>query len=106
MKDPTLTTELDTLRYTYTTMTGMAANNPDDFLAAYSEPLLWVAAREDALLDLEVSRSQFLRAPGGGAFVEVADTSHVGLSWSDGVADLLARWSLDPTQVHSGILEP
>lgn len=106
IKDPALTTTLDTLRYTYTTMTGMAANNPDDFLAAYSGPLLWIAASDDALLDLEQSREQFLRVPGGGAFVEVTDTSHVGLSWSDAVAELVARWSLDPTQVSSGTIDP
>ena len=105
-KDPELTTALDTLHYSYTTMTGMAADNPNDFLAAYSEPLLWVAAREDALLDLDESRRQFERAPGGGAFIEVAGTSHVGLSWSDAVAELLARWSIDPGQVSSGTLEP
>ncbi len=105
VKEPDLTTELDTLHYSYTTMLGMAADDPDDFLAAYSEPTLWVAAEQDALLDLDESRAQFERMPGGGAFVTVRDTSHVGLSWSDAVAGLLAQWATDPDSVESGVLE-
>lgn len=104
VKEPELTTELDTLRYSYTTMLGMAADDPDDFLAAYAEPTLWIAAERDALLDLEESRAQFERMPGGGAFVVAQDTSHVGLSWSDPVAELLARWATEPSSVESGTL--
>ena len=106
VKEAELTTSLDTLRYSYTTMVGMAADGPDDFLAAYVEPTLWVAAERDVLLDLERSRAQFERMPGGGAFVTVLDTSHVGLSWSDAVAALLARWALEPQTVQSGTLAP
>ena len=43
---------------------------------------------------------------GGGAFVTLLDTSHVGLSWSDRVAELLVSWALDPASVDSGELSP
>lgn len=40
--------------------------------------------------------------PGGGPFVVVKDTTHVGLNVSGGTAELLARWALEPDSVSSG----
>ena len=106
VKEPALTTDLDTLRYTYPTVAGMAADDPDGFLAAYVQPVLWLAAEHDAVLDLAASRAQFDRLAGGGAFVTVLGTSHVGLSWSDPVAGVLATWAVDPTAVVTSELSP
>lgn len=92
VKGPEATARLDTRRYSYTMMTGMGATSPEDFLLAYTQPTLWIAARRDALLELAASREQFEQMPGGGRFTVVEDTSHVGLSWSTDVADMIADW--------------
>ena len=97
---------LDTLQNTYTTMTGMQTSSADDFAAAISTPVLWVAAREDALLDLEIQRREFEKLPEGGHFVVAEQTSHVGLGWSDGVAELLADWATEPDSVTVESIEP
>ncbi len=97
---------LDTLAYTYTTMMGMAAHDPDRFHEAYSGPTLWVAGTEDVMLDLEVSREEFQRLPGGQAFLTVRDTSHVGVSWSPAVAAWVAQFILDPSGVDSQTISP
>lgn len=95
VKGPEKTAPLDTTRYTYTMMSGMGATAPETFLLAYTRPTLWIAAREDALLELAPSRDQFQRMPGGGRFVVVENTSHVGLSWSAEVASQIADWIVE-----------
>jgi len=97
--------DLDTERYTATTMHGLAVRDPDRFHAAFSGPTLWVAGERDALLDLDASREEFEKMPGGMAFVTVADTSHVGVSWSSGVAQVGAAFAKDPSSVRSGVIE-
>ena len=106
VKAPEYQAPLDVRRYSYTTMLGMATLDADSFFPAYDRPTLWIAGEHDAVLDLERSRAQFERLPGGGAFVEVLDTSHIGLSWSAGVAELLARWATSPELVLSGEIDP
>ncbi|MBH24068.1 MAG: hypothetical protein CMH57_06385 [Myxococcales bacterium] len=96
---------LDTLSNTWTTTQGMQVDDVDRFHVAFTGPVLWVAAEQDALLDLEASRREFERFPGGGAFVTVRETSHIGLSWSDAVAGLMVDWLSQPEQVES-ILSP
>lgn len=86
------TLPIDTLAYTWTTMNGMATRDPDAFWQAHTAPLLFLAAEQDHLLDPDISRAQAERAAGAVTFVEVADTSHVGLSWSDEVAGEMAGW--------------
>ncbi|MGH1344624.1 MAG: alpha/beta hydrolase [Nannocystales bacterium] len=98
--------DLDTQRYTATTMLGLAVLDADRFHAAFVGPTLWVAGEEDALLDVEESRGEFDRMPGGTAFVTVTDTSHVGVTWSRGVAQLCARFAKDPSSVEGGTIEP
>lgn len=97
---------LDTLHNTYTAMRGMQTESEDSFVHAYNRPILWVAAEADALLDLETQREQFERLPAGGKFVVVRDTSHIGLGWSDGVAQLMASWATDPGTVVENQIEP
>lgn len=98
--------DLDTTRYTSTTMLGLSVRDVDRFHAAFSGPTLWVAGDRDALLDVDGSRSEFARMPGGAAFVTVRDTSHVGVTWSQGVARVSATFARDPTSVSSGLLDP
>ncbi len=105
-KQPEYTTPLDTLQYTYALNQGFAVTDPEGFHQAFTLPTLWVAGQEDAMLDLEASRSEFERLPGGMAFVEVVDTSHVGVSWSAGVAEVLADFAHDVGSVRSGVIEP
>ncbi|MCH9686526.1 MAG: alpha/beta hydrolase [Deltaproteobacteria bacterium] len=95
-KDPEYQTALDTLHYSFTTLQGMAASNPDTFHAAFSRPVLWIAGERDALLDLDESREEFQRLGTPGEFVVVRDTSHVGVSWSDRVAEVMAEFAFDP----------
>jgi alpha-beta hydrolase superfamily lysophospholipase len=95
-KNPAYADPLDTLRYTYTTMIGLAATDAKTFHAAFTGPTLWVQGEADALFDLEASKAEFARLPGGRAFVTVDQTSHVGVIWSDSVAGLLAGFALDP----------
>lgn len=87
---------LDTLRYSFTMMSGMAASDADDFHAAYVKPTLWIAGAEDALLDEQRSREEFERLPGGRAFVVMSETSHVGVTWSSTVGDVMADFIEDP----------
>jgi len=105
-KDPEYLTPLDTLRNSYATVLGMAATGPDSFHAAFTRPVLWVAAQRDQLLDLDASREEFERFAGSGAFVVVRDTSHVGVAWSDQVAALMADFAADPDTVASGNIDP
>lgn len=102
VKNEAYRTDLDTTRYTATTMYGLAVHDPDRFHASFSGPTLWVAGENDALLDLEVSKEEFERMPGGSAFLTVEDTSHVGVTWSVGVARQCAAFAKDPTTVVSG----
>ncbi len=105
-KEPEYQDALDTLQYTYALNQGLAVTDPDQFHQAFAVPTLWVAGREDTMLDLEASRAEFERMPGATAFVEVEDTSHVGLTWSDGVAGALAAFAHDPEAASSGVIEP
>lgn len=98
--------DLDTTRYTATTMQGLAVRDVDRFHSAFAGPTLWVAGDQDALLDVAESRSEFDRMPGGVAFLTVRDTSHVGVTWSAGVAEACAAFANEPANVASGILEP
>lgn len=91
-KPPALVHPMDTLRYTMTTMQGLAVTDPQRFHAALTGPTLWVAAEHDGLLDLAASRREYARIPGGAGFVTVRETSHVGVTWSRPVARLLARF--------------
>jgi alpha-beta hydrolase superfamily lysophospholipase len=81
-KPEALSDPLDTLRYTFTMMQGLAVVDPTSFAESLHLPTLWIAAREDALLNLEASQAEFDRIPGGVDFV-VVDASHVGVSWLD-----------------------
>lgn len=98
--------DLDTERYTATTMLGLSVLDADRFHAAFRGPTLWVAGQEDALLDVEGSRDEFERMPGGAAFVVVSETSHVGVTWSSGVAQVCAEFAKDPESIASGTIEP
>ncbi len=98
--------DLDTVRYTANTMIGLSVEDPDRFHAAFTGPTLWVAGDQDALLDLQLSREEFDRMPGGAAFVSVNDTTHVGVTWSAGVARQCAAFAIDPSSVRSGSIDP
>lgn len=91
-KGAELTEPLDALAYTWTTLEGMATTDPDAFWSAWTVPVLLVAAEEDHLLDPDGSERELRKAAGGGQFALIGDTSHVGLSWSDEVAAVLAEW--------------
>lgn len=90
-KEDTYADPLDTLAYSWTTTQGMATTHPTAFWDAYTVPVLLVAGQADALLDPDRSAEQVERARDG-AFWLVPDTSHVGLIWSDDVAEGLATW--------------
>jgi alpha-beta hydrolase superfamily lysophospholipase len=90
-KGESYTDALDTLAYTWTTVQGMAARNPDDFWQAHTAPLLFVAAAQDHLLDPDESAVQAERAAGPLEFWLVPDTSHVGLAWSAEVGSRVAE---------------
>ena len=106
VKNEEYRTDLDTSRYTANTMVGLAVRDPERFHAAFSRPTLWVAGDLDALLDLELSKEEFEKMPGGSAFLTVEDTSHVGVTWSVGVARQCAAFAKDPTSVVSGTVSP
>ena len=97
-KGDTLTDPIDTLAYTWATVQGMAARDPDHFWTTHTAPLLFVAADQDHLLDSEESARQAARAAGPHRFVEMADTSHIGLAWSEAVGREVADHILE----HSG----
>ncbi len=105
-KEGPLSDPLDTLQNTYSSMTGMQVSNLDTYFNAYTKKTLWVAAEQDMLYDVDLSREELERYPGGGAFVTVLNTSHVGMTWSYAVADMLARWVADPNSVSPGDMEP
>lgn len=98
--------DLDTERYTAAAMLGLSVNDADGFHAAFRGPTLWVAGDEDALLDVGGSRGEFDKLPGGMAFVTVAETSHVGVTWSSGVARVCAEFAKDSASIDSGTIEP
>lgn len=106
VKNDAYQTDLDTRRYTSTTMLGLAVRDADRFHAAFTGPTLWIAGDEDALLGVEASREEFERMPGGAAFVSVIGTSHVGVTWSAGVARRCAAFAKDPSNVQTGSIEP
>jgi alpha-beta hydrolase superfamily lysophospholipase len=93
-KGEAYTQPLDTLSYTWTTLSGMSARDPDGFWRAYTMPLLFVAADSDHVLDPAMSLEQAERAAGEVRFYLADDTSHVGLSWSEDVAAEIADWFL------------
>ncbi len=90
-KPAELSDPLDTLRYTFTMMQGLAVVDATTFAESLYLPTLWVAASEDALLNLDASRSEFARIPGGVDFV-VINASHVGVSWLDDSAAAIAAF--------------
>lgn len=90
-KSETYTDDLDTLAYSWNTMVGMAATGPAAFWGAYHQPVLLVAGSEDHLLDPDVSAGQVGLASDG-TFALVEDTSHIGVIWSDEVAQIIADW--------------
>ncbi|GEM_PF-1631513 len=100
------TDALDTLWNSYTTAEGMAAPDAHSFHRAFDKPTLWVLGEDDALFDPELSRREHARMPGAVAFVTVRETSHVGLSWSAGVGQLLAEFAHDPSAVEDGSIDP
>ena len=89
-KGDTLTDPLDTLAYTWATVQGMATRDPDHFWTAHTAPLLFIAAENDHLLDPMESSRQVGRAAGPHRFVEMPDTSHIGLAWSASVGHEVA----------------
>lgn len=95
-KPEALTDSLDTLRYTKTTMQGLAVSDPVGAFAAFTRPTLWMAADQDALLDLETSYSEYERLPAGAGFITVRNTSHVGITWSAEVARRIAQFAFEP----------
>lgn len=90
-KGDTLTDPLDTLAYTWATVEGMAARDPDTFWRAHTAPLLFLAADSDVLLDPNESAQQAARSAGPNTYVLVADTSHVGLAWSAEVGERIVQ---------------
>jgi len=89
-KGPALTEPLDTLAYSWTASQAMSTTDPEGFWRAHTAPLLVVAAQEDALFDpMETARQAGLAA-GPSEYVEVTDTSHMGLAWSAEVATVVA----------------
>jgi len=91
VKDAELTTPLDTLAYTWTMTQGLAATDPVAFWRTYDLPVVLIAGAEDHLLLPGRSEAQVARAAQG-SFVLVDDTSHIGLIWSEEVADHVAGW--------------
>jgi pimeloyl-ACP methyl ester carboxylesterase len=89
-KDEAFREPLDTSRYTYNTMLGLAVPDAKTYHGAFAGRTLWVAGERDALLDLERSRAEYARLPGGTGLVMVRDTSHIGVIWSPGVAAVIA----------------
>lgn len=94
-KSETYTDALDTLAYTWNTMTGMATTDPVTFWDAYHQPVLLVAGSEDHLLDPDVSAEQVALASDG-TFALIEDTSHIGLIWSAEAAGAVAAWLSAP----------
>jgi len=90
-KEPELTTPLDTLRYTWTMVQGLATTDPDAFWSHWPVPVRLMAAEADHLLDPAVSEAQVLRTPHG-SYEQVPDTSHIGLVWSDDVAERIVAF--------------
>ena len=105
-KNDEYVTTLDTTQYSYNTVLGMAATGPDSFHDAFTKPTLWVAAEHDALLDLDISRQEFSRLANPQAFVEVRNTSHIGVSWSDDVAAVMADFAFDPQGASDQVIDP
>jgi alpha-beta hydrolase superfamily lysophospholipase len=89
-KGADLTQPLDTLAYTWATVQGMAASDPDGFWAAHTAPLLFVIADEDNILDPSISAEQAERAAGPVTVWVAEETSHVGLAWSAAVGQQVA----------------
>lgn len=106
VKNEEYRTPLDTVRYTATTLNGLAVRDPDRFVEAFAGATLWITGDRDSLLDPDQSREEFDRMPGGQAFITVADTSHVGVTWSVEVARQVAAFAVDPANVTSGTIQP
>jgi len=105
-KEGPLLHPLDTLQNTYSAMTGMQVANINNYWHSFTKKTLWVTAELDILFDLTLAREELELYPGGGVFVTVRNTSHVGLIWSDAVAATLARWVTDPDSVSPGYIAP
>ena len=105
-KGPAYADPLDTIAYTWTTMTGLATRDATSFHAAFTAPTLWIAGERDALLDLERSRPEHAKLPGRAGFVTVRDTSHVGVSWSPRVAELMASFAKDTAAAVPPVVDP
>jgi pimeloyl-ACP methyl ester carboxylesterase len=105
-KEEPLLDSLDTLQNTYSAMMCMQVANIDNYYHSFTKPTLWVAAELDTLFDLDLAREELALYPGGGVFVTVRNTSHVGLIWSDAVAAMLAQWVTDPDSVRPGYIAP
>jgi len=87
-----LTLSNNVTQYSYTTMTGMATEDPVKFWQSFTKPHLFIAAENDHLLDPEKSRKQFEKAAFPGDFTLIKNTSHIGLTISDEVAETIADW--------------
>ncbi|MED5371207.1 MAG: alpha/beta hydrolase [Myxococcota bacterium] len=92
-KSEQYTDPLDTLAYSYTTMTGMAASSPQGFWPAYGAPVLLLTGSDDHLLDPEISETQVALAAQG-SFGELPETSHIGIIWSPEAVDQAAEFLL------------
>jgi len=87
--------DLSVRQYTYTTMNGSAATDPDAFYSAYSRPVLWLAGSEDQLFNIESCKSEFEKlndSHGNNRFITVEETSHIGISWSSEAALEISDW--------------
>lgn len=90
--------DLSVRQYTYTTMKGSSTTDPDTFYSVYSRPVLWLAGSEDQLFDFERCQLEFERindSLGKNEFISVANTSHIGISWSSEAAQEISDWISD-----------
>ena len=96
-KEANFQNTLDITANTFTTMMGMQTEDASNFWNAFTNPFLFIAGEKDALLDTTISRTQFLLAPGAtmANFIVISNTSHIGLSWSDTVANQLDSWFMN-----------
>ena len=96
-KEAVFRDSLDITTNTFATMMGTQTEDASGFWNAFTRPFLFLAGEKDALFDVNKSRTQFLLAPGArmADFIIISNTSHIGLSWSDTVADQLNTWFMN-----------